>query len=69
MSTQSNITDDIRGALRARIEKIAAEVTEEAKKEIERRIGEEMDTLALTLLRRYEIVQMADRIVIEVRKP
>lgn len=56
-------------ALREATARIAAEEIEAACENVKRRIGEQIDSVALGILKQYEVWSDRTRIVIEVRKP
>ncbi len=59
----------IREAVIKRIGEIVAEESDAAMSRVKERISAEIDQIALSISRTYELESMTDRIVITVRKP
>lgn len=69
MSTQEqNIEKYLLDALRLQIEDSVKSVIEEAKVELEKRVGAELDKMALSLLKNYSIERNSTQIIITVNK-
>lgn len=70
-STNYNVADFQQALLRgfkAKLEEISKEELETACINMERRMREQLDTMAINLLSYYEIHRMGERLIIEVKK-
>ena len=64
----SRIDNVILGALRNEIKKIAEAEIELAKENVERKIKERVGVIVMSVLEKYEVRNMRDRLVIEVKQ-
>lgn len=63
-----DLTVLVRVAVESRIKEIVLEESERAAAEVKRRIGDEIDNLALHVLKRYSMERMGSDLVIRVLK-
>lgn len=64
-----NIEDAIREAVRRRMNEVATEELEELKGRIATRVSKELDIIAVSVMKHYDITMNRNTVTIAVRKP